>query len=96
MNLMSVRTKRTVSNKMKAALEKDEVRIAEDIKRIGVYPKMRRLGGERITVQAMSKRTPGITIMRVTIMAIFSTRKRTTSGTVMVRLRSYRACTSKK
>jgi hypothetical protein len=93
---MSVRTKRTVSNKTKAALEKTELSIAEDIKRIRAYPKMRRLGGERITVQVVSKRTPGTMIMRVTIMARFSARKRRTSGTVTVRLRSYRACTSKK
>jgi hypothetical protein len=86
-NLMSVRTKRTVSNVTKAALERTKVRIVE-IKRIWAYAKMMRVGGERITVQVASKRTPGTMITRVTIMATFSRRKRTTSGTVTVRLRS--------
>jgi len=64
------------------------MRIAVEFKRIRPYAKMIRLGGERTTVQVVSKVTPGTTNMRVTIMARFSRRKRTTSGTVTLRLQS--------
>jgi hypothetical protein len=61
---VSVGTKRTVSNVTKAALERTKVRIVK-IKRIWAYVKMMRVGGERITVQVASIRTPGTTIPQI-------------------------------
>jgi hypothetical protein len=46
------------------------------------YAKMTRVEGERVTVQLASKCTPGTTIMRALVMATFSARKRTMSGSV--------------